>query len=58
MVFLIKLLGNSADKNFLIMRFNSKLKSLAILLALCDLLAMALHFFMVGTFEEQCTGSF
>ena len=35
-VFLIKCLGKPVDKNFLVICFTSKLKSLAILLTICN----------------------
>ena len=57
-VFLTKFLGKQADKNFFVMHFTSKLKSLAILLALCNSPVMALRLYLVGIFEDQCTGSF
>ena len=40
------------------MRFTSKLKSLIILLVLCSSTVMTLRLCIVGTFEEQCAGSF
>ena len=57
-VFLIEFIGKLADKNFFIMRFTSKLKSSAILLALCKSPVMTLRLYPVGMFEDQCTGSF
>ena len=50
---LIKL--KTADKRFLVMRFTSKLKSLAILLILCNSLVMVLHLYLVRIFKDQCT---
>ena len=46
-VFLITFLGKSADKNFLIVRFTSKLKSLAILLARCSSAVAALCLYLL-----------
>ena len=56
--FLIKFLGKSADKSFLAMPFTSKLKSLDILSALQNSVVMALPLYLVGVFEDQCSGSF
>ena len=57
-VFLTKFLGNAADKNLLVMRFTSKLKSLAIILRLGNLLGMLLYLCVIGMFEDQCTERF
>ena len=48
LVFLIKFLGKPADKNFLVMRFNSKTKLKAILLAICNSPFMTLRLCLVG----------
>ena len=58
MVFLIKVLVKPADKNFLVKRFTSNLKSLAILLALCNSPVMTLRLYLVRIFEDQSTLSF
>ena len=57
-VFLIEFLGKPAIINFLVMRFTSKLKSLAILLALCNSPVIASRFYLVGILEHQCTETF
>ena len=57
-VFLIKIIGKPTDENFLVMRFTSKLKSLANLLALCISPVMVLRLYLVRIFEDQCAGSF
>ena len=46
-VFLIKFLGKPANKNFLVTRFTSKLKSSAMLLALCNSPVMARSLYLV-----------
>ena len=51
-------LRKPADKNFLVVRFASKLKSLAIPLTLCNSLVMPLRLHLVSIFEDHCTGSF
>ena len=46
-VFLIKFLGKPANKIFLVTRFTSKLKSSAMLLALCNSPVMARSLYLV-----------
>ena len=40
------------------MHFTSKLKLLAILLALCNSAVMTVHLYLIGIYEDQSTGSF
>ena len=54
----MKFVRKPADKNFLIILFTLKLKSLAILLALYNSLVVALRSYLVRIFEDQCTKSF
>ena len=58
-VFLMKFLGKPIDKkSLLVIRFTLKLKSLAILLALCNSPVIASRLYLVRIFEDQCTDSF